>query len=352
MRNQRIRWRATAIAISTVAAALVVGCTPKVTVNLGGGGDDTLTERVVLRDDGASDSKVVMIDVRGLIMDARRPGLIGSGSNPVDDLVSRLDLAEKDNGVKAVVLRINSPGGTVTGSDTMYREVRRFAETTHKPVIACMGEVAASGGYYLALSADHIIAQPTTVTASIGVIVPTLNFSEGLGKIGIVARNVVSGKNKDMAWPYSPMKDEQYQVLQTMVNDYYARFRGLVVERRHALSADHLDDATDGRVVTGARAKELGLIDELGGVREAFAAAKARAGVEHATLVKYSIGDYQPRTAYASSEPVVAGWPPAAGAEGDSNLIKLELGGGAGLGVMGAAAETSGFYYLWLPSVP
>ncbi len=333
---------------ASLAATLLAACTPKVTVNLGAGSDGSLAERVVLADDNPGDSKVAMIDVRGLIMDARRPGLVGSGSNPVDDLVARLDLAAKDTSIKAVVLRVNSPGGTVTGSDTMYHEVRHFAETTHKPVVACMGEVAASGGYYLSLAADHIIAQPTTVTASIGVIVPTMNFSEGLAKIGIVARNVVSGKNKDMAWPYSPMKDEQYQVLQTMVNDYYARFRGLVVARRPGLAASNLDEATDGRVVTGARAKELGLVDELGGIREAFAAAKSRAGVNSATLVKYAVGDYEPRTAYASSEPLATVWPGAS--SGDTNLLKLDLSGGPG--ALSAAAETSGFYFLWLPTLP
>lgn len=330
------------------AAALLSACTPKVTVNLGAGSDGSLTERVVLADDSPGDAKVAMIDVRGLIMDARRPGLVGSGSNPVDDLVSRLDLAARDPSIKAIVLRVNSPGGTVTGSDTMYHEVRHFAETTHKPVVACMGEVAASGGYYLSLAADHIIAQPTTVTASIGVIVPTMNFSEGLAKIGIIARNVVSGKNKDMAWPYSPMKDEQYQVLQTMVNDYYARFRGLVVARRPNLAAANVDEATDGRVVTGARAKELGLVDELGGIREAFAAAKSRAGVTNATLVKYAVGDYEPRTAYASSEPVAPAWPGASSS--DTNLLKLDLSGGPG--ALSAASETSGFYFLWLPTIP
>lgn len=334
----------------TLAATLglLSACTPKVTVNLGAGSDGSLTQRVVLRDQSPGDAKVAMIDVRGLIMDARSPGLLGSGSNPVDDLVARLDLAAKDPSIKAVILRVNSPGGTVTGSDTMYHEVRHFAETTRKPVVACMGEVAASGGYYLSLAADHIVAQPTSVTASIGVIVPTMNFSEGLARIGIIARNVVSGKNKDMAWPYSPMKDDQYQVLQAMVNDYYARFRGLVIERRPHLAADHLDEATDGRVVTGARAKELGLVDELGGIREAFAAAKSRAGVTSATLVKYAVGDYEPRTAYAASEPVAPAWP--GNSKGDTNLFKVDLSGG--LGALSASAETSGFYFLWLPTTP
>ncbi len=332
----------------TATLVLLSACTPKVTVNLGAGSDGSLTQRVVLRDQSPGDAKVAMIDVRGLIMDARSPGLLGSGANPVDDLVARLDLAAKDPSIKAVILRVNSPGGTVTGSDTMYHEVRHFAESTHKPVVACMGEVAASGGYYLSLAADHIVAQPTSVTASIGVIVPTMNFSEGLAKIGIIARNVVSGKNKDMAWPYSPMKDEQYQVLQAMVNDYYARFRGLVIERRPHLAADHLDEATDGRVVTGARAKELGLVDELGGIREAFAAAKSRAGVTSATLVKYAVGDYEPRTAYAASEPVAPAWP--GNSKGDTNFFKVDLSGG--LGALSASAETSGFYFLWLPTTP
>src|SRR5688572_21995085 len=180
--------------------AVLPACAPlSVTFTLGAK-ESPLTETIVIDDPGGiANPKIAMIDVRGTIIDAARPGLFGSGANPVDELVSRLRLAEEDSTVKAVILRINSPGGSVTASDTMYREVRRFAEVTKKPIIASLGDIAASGGYYLALGCDEIVTQPTTITASIGVIIPTINVSDGLKRIGIVARSIKSGANKDLA---------------------------------------------------------------------------------------------------------------------------------------------------------
>src|SRR5262249_22283701 len=147
-----------------LAILILPACAPlSVTFTLGAK-DRELQESVVLQDTaGAGNAKIALIDVRGLIVDEVRSGILTQGTNPVDDPVARLRKAEDDSAVKAIVIRINSPGGSVTASDTMYREVRRFAAVTGKPVIASMGEVAASGGYYLALAADEIMAQPTTI---------------------------------------------------------------------------------------------------------------------------------------------------------------------------------------------
>ncbi len=317
---------------------MVASCTPKINVNLGFGGGD-LKESTVLSSEDAPD-KVALIDVRGLLADIATPGLIGSGPNPVDLFVSRLDLAEKDPAVKAVIVRINSPGGTVTASDIMYGELRRFRDKTGKPVVVCMGEIAASGGYYLALAGDEIIAQPTTITGSIGVIIPTINFSDGMSRIGIRARNVTSGTNKDLASPFSPIRDEQYAVLQTMVDEYYARFRGLVVSRRPGLKAADLDAATDGRVVSGERALAMGLVDRTGTVRDALDRAKALAGLERARLVKYGAesGYGPPRSPYANVDaPAAAG--PAAG-DREINLVQLRLGASA-------LGESPAAWYVW-----
>jgi protease-4 len=187
--------------------------------------------------------------------------------------------------------------------------------------------VGASGGYYLALGADTILAEPTSITGSIGVIMPTVNVSEGLAMIGIRSRSITSGPNKDLANPMEPMRDAQYAVLQQMVDEMYARFRGLVVERRPGLSAGNLDMATDGRIVMGDRAKELGLVDELGGLREAFARAKAMARLERATLVKYADPATPPRSIYSTT----------GGPEREINLVQLKLGSGS-LGADGTGA--------------
>jgi protease-4 len=337
------------------AACLLGGCMPSsLTFNFGPA-DQRLRETTVI--DESATPKVALIDVRGLIVDGPQEsgGLFGGGPNPVDELVARLEKAEKDGDVKAVILRINSPGGSVSASDMMFREVRRFAEKTHKPVVASLGEVAASGGYYLALSADEIIAQPTTITASIGVIIPTLNFSEGLKKIGIVSRAVKSGVNKDLASPLEPVREGQYAVLQTLVDEFYGRFKGLVVERRGSaggapagvarreLDRSRLDELTDGRVVTGVEAVKAGLADREGDVRDAFERAKTLAGLRLAQLVKYHTNDSpRPRTAYALEQAQARGLDSQPKTE--VNLLNIDLGPGR--------LPPGNAYYLWTAGAP
>lgn len=319
-----------------LACLVLPGCEPKVGINVGFGGG-SLEPRTVWREPGGA--KIGLIDLRGIIADAREPGLLGAGENPVDHVAAALALAEKDRAVRAVLLRISSPGGTVAGSDEMYREIRRFRERTGKPVVASMGEVAASGGYYVALSADHLVAQPTSITGSIGVIIPTINLSQGLSRLGVESRSVKSGRNKDLANPLEPMRDAQYEVLQAMVDDFYARFRGLVAERRRGkIDESRMDELADGRIFTGAQAHELGLVDEEGGLRDAFEAAKRLAGLDHATLVKY---------ASEAREKIQS---PYALAPASPNAIQLTLPLWPAPG-MHAPGETSGFYYLWSPGL-
>lgn len=331
-----------------LAAATLGGCSP-VTFAFTFGADPLRVAEVPVAEDKNAQDKVVMIDIRGLIADdpgeGLGPFLLGAG-NPVDELTYRLEMAERDPRVKAVILRINSPGGTVTASDMMYREVRRFAERSKKPVLASLGEVAASGGYYLALAADEIIAEPTSITGSIGVIVPTLNVSEGLAKIGIKARNVKSGSNKDMGDPLVPAREEHYALIQTLVDEYYAQFKSLVVARRTpaGLKAEFVDELTDGRVVTGTRAAAVGLVDKTGGIRDAFDAAKVRAGISTAKLVKYHSRGSRPRSPYATAtEPPAASAGAAPTGAGDFNLINLQLGN------FGPGSRSTNVYYLWAP---
>lgn len=333
-------------ALTAVMIGATAGCAPlSVTFTLGAK-QKPLSETVVLSDTGAPEDKVALIDVSGVIVDGPRPGLLTSGTNPVDDLASRLTRAKDDPAVRAVVVRINSPGGSVTGSDMMYGEVRRFARETGKPVVASLGEVAASGGYYVALAGDRIVAQPTTITGSVGVIFPTFNVSEGMTMIGLRSRAVTSGPNKDLASPFAPMREEHYAILQSLVDEYYARFRGLVVERRPGLSAERLDEATDGRIMSGARAVALGLADAEGGVREAFEEAKALAGVRSARLVKYHQAGSKPRSMYAISGAAEAGTREAGRTEGEG-LVEVRVDR-----PWGDVDGWAGAYYLWMPTVP
>ncbi|HEX8915134.1 MAG TPA: S49 family peptidase, partial [Humisphaera sp.] len=153
--------------------------------------------------------KVAVVEVDGMLMNARSGGLLalGSSENPMSRFAQQMERAERDPAVKAVVLRINSPGGTVTASDTMYEIVRRFRQRSGKPVVASTQEVAASGGYYVACAADRIVAQPTSVVGSIGVIFESVQFKGAMDKIGVTATAIKSGSLKDMASPWKLLQD-------------------------------------------------------------------------------------------------------------------------------------------------
>lgn len=316
--------------------ATVTACSPvNFSINLGPD-RQPLHATTVLRDPGA-DGKVALIDLTGLIADIEEPALLSRGENPVDEFLARLRKAEEDSSIKAVVIRINSPGGTVVASDLLYEEIIRFREVTGKPVVASFAEVAASGGYYIALAADEIVSQPSTITGSVGVILQTFNVSEGLNRLGIRSRAVTSGPNKALANPLEQPEEAHYEILQGLVDEMYGAFRGRVIERRPRLRPESIDMATDGRVFTGTQALQLGLVDSLGGVRDAFERAKTLAGLEKGSLVKFHEPGMKPRTPYASGPGLI----PTTGTE--INLVQLRLDAAA-LHALGPGA-----CYLWMP---
>jgi len=303
---------------------------------------DDLTETVVIADKGAvgggGAAKVALIDVTGLIADAPTPGLLAPGENPVAKFAESLRIATDDAAVKAIIVRINSPGGTVTASDVMYRELLHFKKSTGKPVVISMADVAASGGYYLACAGDEIVAYPTTVTGSIGVIMQTFNLTEGMRKIGIKSDAITSGPNKTVGSPFEPMPAEHRELLQGIVTEFYGNFRGIVAANRPALSPSDIDWITDGRVVTGSRAAEVGLVDKVGDLRDAFVSAKTRAKLTTAKLVKYHRPIDHVGSAWADAP---APTPTAA----QINFLQLNLAGGAN------AHSGPNFWYLWDPAV-
>jgi protease IV len=301
--------------------------------------EDALVETIVLEDKPGSwfAPKVALIDVSGVILDARRPGFPGPGPNPVADLAEGLRKAEHDAAVRAVLLRINSPGGAVTASDVMHGEVIGFRQRTGKPVAVLFGDLGASGAYYLACAGDEIIAHPTTITGSIGVIIQTFNFSEGMRRVGIRADAIVSGDKKAAGSPFEPMPPDHRALLQGLVDEFHANFLAVVRAGRAGLSDEALNEVRDGRVVTGKRAYELGLVDRIGDLRSAFAAAKDLAGLPGARLVKYHRPLEHVGSAYGQAQ--------AHSAAGTQiNLLQMNLeGSGAG------AFEPPRFYYLWDP---
>ena len=302
--------------------------------------DQELTYTTVTPDGRWFSDQIAVIDVSGLIINAQKPGLLEQGDNPVSELHEKLQKAESDKRVKAVILRLNTPGGGVTASDAMYREVVRFRKRSGKPVVALMMDVTASGGYYVACATDRIVTYPTSVVGSIGVIVQTISVKPALSRIGIHAEAITSGKNKDAGSPLSTLTDEHRRVLRGLVDDFYARFTALVRESRPNIPADKFDMLTDGRVVSGEQAVAFGLADKTGDIYDAAEIAKQIAGLESADLIVY-----HRKLEYAGS-PYALGYPGPAAQHGTQvNLMQLNMDSslpGFGLPI--------GLYYLWVPN--
>lgn len=182
------------------------------------------------------------------------------------DLIEALDEAMEQDRAQALVLRIDSPGGTVVGGESFFRAVRKVAET--KPVVAVLGEVAASGGYMVALAADRIVAREATITGSIGVILQTTDVTGLLGKLGVTAEAVKSAPLKAVPSPLEPLTDAGRAATRALVDDMYAMFVDMLADRR-GLTRDKALELADGRVFTGRQARAAGLVDELGGIAEA-----------------------------------------------------------------------------------
>jgi protease-4 len=181
--------------------------------------------------------------------------------------------------VKAIVVRIDSPGGGVAPSQEIYNAVKRIRKEKNKTVIASMGTVAASGGYYIAVATDRILANPGTLTGSIGVIMQLANFQELLEKIGVKNIVVKSGKFKDIGSPFRPMQDEDRKLLQSVMNDVHRQFIEVVAEGR-SLDLAEVELLADGRVFTGQQAKSILLVDDIGDLHDAIKLAGELGGIE------------------------------------------------------------------------
>ena len=282
---------------------------------------------------GTAAEKILMIDVSGII--AEKPGS-GRGLGSQEDIVARvkeeLTMAAEDGQIKALLLRINSPGGTVTASDVMYHELTAFKARRKIPIVAVIMDVGASGGYYVATAADRIVVHPTSVTGSVGVIMLRVNAEGLLQKIGVEASAIKSGAKKDIGSPFRPMNEEERAIFQTMINGFQARFLEVVTKSRSGLTPERLKLIADGRVLTGPQAEQLGLADQTGYLDDGIAAAKKLAGVADARVVIYARpGAYKHNIYSSASDP--------------STLESL-----ANLDVMGLVrGGTPQFLYLWMP---
>lgn len=224
---------------------------------------------------------VGVIDLAGVISDDPS-GILGS--SPAGKFIEQVEQARRDSSVKAVVIRINSPGGSAAASQEMYQAVVRL-RNTGKPVICSMSDVAASGGYYVASACDHIFANAATLTGSIGVISQFMSFQQILGKVGVTPETIKSGQFKDAGSPMRSMTPAERQLFQAMIMDVYSQFVDDVTAGRkkptqNKLTRAQVQQLADGRVYTGRQAKAALLIDEIGGLHEAVAYAAQKGAVK------------------------------------------------------------------------
>ena len=278
--------------------------------------------------------KIAIIDVDGLLVNRRKRGWMRAGENPVSLFIEKLDKAARDESVKAVVLRINSPGGTVAASDIMYHHLRRFKLRTGKPVVACVLGLGCSGAYHLACGCDGIIAQPSSVTGSIGTILRTFSVTGTMEKIGVKAVTIKSGRLKDMGSPLHDLSDEEREVLQEIIDHFYQQFLEVVEEGR-SINRQKLKELADGRVFTAEQALQEGLIDRIGYLEEGIEWAKEKAGMQRARVVIYHRSSGYKPNAYGLA---------AAGTDGFGSLINIELPDWLDMG-------SAQFLYLWQPGV-
>ena len=207
--------------------------------------------------------------------DATDGALVGS-----DAMVEEIRRIKDDSSIRAVVLRIDSPGGSSVASDVIWRELTLLRRANpSRPLIVSMGDLAASGGYYIATPADEIVAQPSTLTGSIGIYVGKFALGQGLEKVGVTTQVVTAGRNADIYSPFTPFTGDQRVRLQAFIDDFYQGFVAKVAASRKKTPAQ-IDAMAQGRVWTGAQAHERGLVDRLGGLDVAIAAAKERAGID------------------------------------------------------------------------
>ena len=306
---------------------LVNGCMFP-TVKLFTDASDPLKEYTI---EGDAKGKILMISVNGIISDISKKGMIRTDPSLVQDIVSQLRLAEKDPEIQAVLFKIDSPGGSVTASDIIYHEILSFKKRTGKKVMAVIMNVAASGGYYMALPADFIMAHPTSVTGSIGVIFVRPKVYGLMDKIGVDISANTSGENKDMGSPFRKATEAEDKIFQDLTDSLGKRFVDLVVEHRH-ITPDAVKNISTARIYLAQEAFTLGLIDEIGYIGDAIIRTKELAGLdENSRVIVYRREEFANDNLYNSQTRY-----------GDAHSSLVDLGP-----LDAAVLSLSGFYYLW-----
>ena len=311
---------------------ILIGCaTPK--IKLYPSASDPLKEFTIR---GKDKGKLLVIPIRGVISDAPDVQFFRTMPSMVQEFVSQLRLAEQDEEIKAVLLKIDTPGGSVVASDILYNEIMEFKNRTGVKVVVAMMGVAASGGYYISLPADFILAHPATITGSIGVIFYRPKVTGLMGKIGVDVEVNKSGVNKDMGSPFRNATGEEKQILQGLTDQLGQQFMDKVAQHRK-LDQNRLSEISTARIFLATDALKLGLVDRVGYISDAVAEAKKIAGLsEDAKIIVYRRIEYPDDNLYNTSTTRLEGR--------GLSLISLELPGSL-------TGLQTGFYYLWAPAM-
>ena len=284
--------------------------------------------------EGQGPGKVLVMDISGVLSYEKedKGDRFKEHVNLVARVKEELDKAAADNEIKAIVLRIQSPGGTVNASDLLHYEITQFKKKRSVKVVACFLGMATSGGYYVATAADYIVAQPTTLTGSIGVIALKFNVEGLMEKVGVEEETVKSGDKKDIWSPFRPATSEEKKILQSIINEYQGNFLQVVQGGRKNMTEADLAAVKDGRVFSGTQALELHLVDQLGYLNDAVQWAKKATRVEQAKVVVYHRPGTYVDNIYSMSQ-----------GEAWSLAELIERGG------LLPQRQTPQFMYLWLP---
>ncbi|HUN56466.1 MAG TPA: signal peptide peptidase SppA [Smithella sp.] len=310
-----------------IICVIFEGCTlPK--VNMFNPVTDPLKEYTL---EGAGNEKVLLIPVYGMISDSPKKEFIASSPSVVEQVVLQLDKAYKDKQIKAIVFKINSPGGTITASDLLYHEISRYKEKTGCKIVVSMMDLATSGAYYMSLPADLITAHPTTITGSVGVISLQPKVKGLMYKIGVGVDVQKVGKYKDMASPFRETGDDEKALLQKTMNDFGDRFIGLVKKHRN-LTPNAIAEISTARIFVADEALQAGLIDKIAYINDAVAEAKKMAGIpENSKVIVYRRNEL-PETNYYNMADVT------------SENFKMSF---INIDLPEVLSAKAGFYYMW-----
>jgi len=314
---------------SLAALVLLSGCILYAPVDLGSlGSAGELEESVVL---GSAGPKIALIEVTGVISDEESRGRLAIAERPsmVVETRNALDRAARDPDVAGILLRINTPGGSVSASDTIHHEIEVWKAEQKRPVVAYLNGMATSGGFYVAMASDRVIAHPAAVTGSIGVVMPGLSIEGLMQKYGVVDQTLTSGPFKDAGSLLRDMTPGERTQLSSVIHDLFVRFQDVVAKGRPALTREKVAALSDGRVYSAQQALDAGLVDQLGYLEDAVAELEERAGIPESRVVIY-------HRANQTRENIYSRTPSIAVQVTDVNLLPIRR-----------SELSPGFYYLW-----